>query len=75
MSDDLVKRLRSGLDNCDRDGDGLELGGVLTTMNEAAARIEATEAALREALEALDLANYTIGLNIKHRRTAQETER
>jgi hypothetical protein len=41
--DDLVKRLRSGLDNCDRDSDGLELGGVVMTMQEAADRIAELE--------------------------------
>ena len=36
-----VARLQSGLDNCDRDSGGLELGGVVVTMKEAADRIRA----------------------------------
>ena len=36
-----VARLQSGLDNCDRDSGGLELGGVVVTMKEAAETIRA----------------------------------
>lgn len=45
MSDDLVKQLRSGLDN----SDGGEMGGVVLTMNEAADRIEQLEAQVKAA--------------------------
>jgi hypothetical protein len=55
---DLVKRLRSGLDNADRGADGIrELGGVVLTMREAADRIEALEAALRPFADAADEAD------------------
>ena len=38
---ELIAWLRSGLDNCDRDSEGLELGGVVMAMSVAADRIEA----------------------------------
>jgi hypothetical protein len=44
---DLVKRLRSGLDNVDGD----ELGGLVLRMNEAADKIEGLEADLENAVE------------------------
>jgi hypothetical protein len=43
----LKAQLRSGLDNADKGADGLrELGGVVLSMKEAAAAIEALEAKL-----------------------------
>ena len=61
MSDDLVKQLRSGLDN----SDGGEMGGVVLTMNEAADRIEQLEAQVRAA-DALVQKGSTLALRLAH---------
>lgn len=53
--EELVARLRSGLDNADRGADGIrELGGVVLTMNQGADRIEELGVALREILYAVE---------------------
>jgi len=50
----IVAQLRSGLDNADRHPDGKrEMGGVLSTMNEAASMLEALTAALTKERDAL----------------------
>lgn len=46
--DDLVQVLRSGLDNCDSDSRGLELGGVVAAMKAAADEIERLQKVVAE---------------------------
>lgn len=45
----LVAQLNSGFDNCDRDSQGLELGGVLVTMKNAAIALTALQAEREQA--------------------------
>jgi hypothetical protein len=40
----LQAQLRSGLDNCDTDSQGIQLGGIVQLMNDAADAIDALEA-------------------------------
>jgi len=47
----VIAKLKSGFDNCDRDSTGLELGGVVVTMTEAADMLEALAAKLAEVEE------------------------
>lgn len=57
MSDELVKRLRSGLDNVD----GGELGGLVLRMNEAADEIDRLRTALATAeTDALEMATERV---------------